>query len=355
MKIRIATKKDAQQVVEFHNLAFNERRSPNQWLWEHTSDPEGRNIFVVAEEKGKIVGTQAMIPLFLRRQDKLILTGKSESSLVHSSHRGGSLFYDMYGFALEKCEERGIRLIWGFTTATKPFLRLGFNVESGVMTNTVGVANTSNAIRVNIYSDKPVTQKLKRAMSLAALGSFRIIKTFSDIARTSDKIIRTTPLKKGDISNFYERLNLKFPEVTNLDMTMEYRTWRVTKNPYIQYKTYYLYEGDNIVASALVNMKDKNCAYLTEFVSLDVADGKELLRIIMEALQRHGIGTVVFWSNNNNQISKSSIRTLNTIGFLTKKDPMSFVIRPTNSDDHKLSMLSKQCFINGLWTEGTLI
>ncbi len=55
-------------------------------------------------------------------------SAKSEETLVHPDYRGQGVFESMYALLLERLREIRVPVIWGFTPATRPFVRVGFHI-----------------------------------------------------------------------------------------------------------------------------------------------------------------------------------------------------------------------------------
>jgi GNAT superfamily N-acetyltransferase len=127
--IRLLHETDIDKINAFHNRIYNDDRTREKFAWEFFDAPAGNAIYVVAEDTGnnKIVGTQCAIPVYLKSVGgQLILSAKSEDTLVDPDYRGMQLFEKMYDFLFDSCKKKGILYIWGFTPALKPFLKIGF-------------------------------------------------------------------------------------------------------------------------------------------------------------------------------------------------------------------------------------
>jgi hypothetical protein len=98
--------------------------------WEYF-DPDltREGIIVGAFDGDALIGTQAYIPYPGWWKDRAILTAKSESTLVSPEYRGQKVFDRMYALGFELCREAGVDCIWGFTSAEKPFAKVGFDVS----------------------------------------------------------------------------------------------------------------------------------------------------------------------------------------------------------------------------------
>ena len=80
---RLATPDDYEKINSFYNRIYQSNRTIEQFLWEFNDGPFGRSIYVIAEDNGKIVGTNCVIPIELvTSNNRIIRSGKSEDTLV---------------------------------------------------------------------------------------------------------------------------------------------------------------------------------------------------------------------------------------------------------------------------------
>src|SRR5882724_6335270 len=127
---------DSKAVTEFYNIFHPKKgRDEVKFNWEFKNSPYQESVYVIAKDtqSGKIVGSQAAIPLELIDGNGIaILTAKSEDTIVHPDYRGQNIFDNMYKLLLEECANRKIKVVWGFTTAKKPFTKLGFETPYSI-------------------------------------------------------------------------------------------------------------------------------------------------------------------------------------------------------------------------------
>lgn len=128
--VRLATKADSKDCNALHNKAYGVARNLDQWNWtfQNRLFPDLELPFIVAEDDGKIVGTQALIPIQMIDNDGVYWSAKSEETLVDINYRGHGLFEKMYEKAFEVAKKSNVQSIWGFTPARKAFLRVGFEI-----------------------------------------------------------------------------------------------------------------------------------------------------------------------------------------------------------------------------------
>ena len=87
MKIRLYKKGDERGILKLDSLLETHpwnRRNKKNWFWKYKgSNPFGKSIVVVAENKKRIVATFAIIPIDYNLNKKLINGSHSIAMLVH--------------------------------------------------------------------------------------------------------------------------------------------------------------------------------------------------------------------------------------------------------------------------------
>lgn len=103
-------------------------RTEAQWSWEYSVPAEGRPAYTVATHAGRVVGTQAYIPIELLVDGAIVRSGKDEDTLIQPAYRGMGLLDDMYRLLFGRAADDDVAVLWGFTTtAVRPLLRNGYH------------------------------------------------------------------------------------------------------------------------------------------------------------------------------------------------------------------------------------
>lgn len=125
-----AVRRDELAAFAALHAASGSSMSPTMLEWEYFDrDLAREGILVGAFDGDTMIGTQGYIPYPGWWKDQAILTCKSESTLLLPAYRGRKLFDRMYALGFDLCRQAGIDCIWGFTSAEKPFAKLGFDVS----------------------------------------------------------------------------------------------------------------------------------------------------------------------------------------------------------------------------------
>lgn len=94
--IREATYKDIPEIAELYRTDLNLSINQDVWEWEYFKRPGYQTFYVVAVNNGRIIGSQALIPVKMMGNKRVILSAKSESTLVCKQFRGQGIFEKMY-------------------------------------------------------------------------------------------------------------------------------------------------------------------------------------------------------------------------------------------------------------------
>jgi len=83
---------DETQINLLYNQEYDKNRTLEEWQWEFRDGPYGKSIFVVAEYKAKIIGTHALLPVYLSWSGQRVLSSKAEEAVVKKEFRGRNIF-----------------------------------------------------------------------------------------------------------------------------------------------------------------------------------------------------------------------------------------------------------------------
>jgi hypothetical protein len=352
LKMEIASKTDAAEIVAFGNYYRGEERTPEQWLWEFRGMNGDSSVFGLLKEDGKIVGTCGMIPIYLWAGDRRVLSAKMESGLIDPRYRGTTTFQNLVKFTESDGLRKGVCVMWGFTHKDRANQRWGFRAYPHIMYTILGVLNLRSAFTEQLVNEKHgLWSKLRRLgayILLWAYGSILRIKISGEPAGFS---ITDRLLQPSDITKLYERLRKKYPEMVHIDLNETYLRWRVYDHPFLKYDPYFLYEGQTLRAYAFVNRHETGRAYISDLTFDSAAVGKILLRKILRDMKEKGVGVVAFHGNEVNPVGRQIFRLLRLHGFL-RFAWIHMVVRNLSFHREDLIFSEKNWYMNGLSTEG---
>ncbi|MCP5081781.1 MAG: GNAT family N-acetyltransferase [Alphaproteobacteria bacterium] len=241
-RFRLATPADGPKCNDFHNRVYGKTRPLDGWAWEFCKDrdAEGPLPFVLIEQDGQVLGTQAYIPIEFIDQDGVFPTGKSEETLVDASLRGQGMFPKLYEHLFQVCEARQVHGLWGFTPAGKAFRKVGFETPSKVSQLLKPLKSDFVARALAASSETEPAPSLKnRLLGLAALAASK-----ARVPGTADSQITIEPLTKapewaGDLSRRF----VAAWGGTTLHRSKAYLQWRFLANPYAECALWGVYDG----------------------------------------------------------------------------------------------------------------
>src|SRR5262249_49510666 len=127
----------------------------------------GNGCYIIAEADGKIVGTQAAMPIPLVAMGRIVPSAKSEDTLIHVRFWGKAVFARMIDVLNISLARNKIAALWGFTAAISSYRKVGFDVP--VRTSQIVRCLRSDAAAVLKKGAQP---KSSWRRALEALGSY---------------------------------------------------------------------------------------------------------------------------------------------------------------------------------------
>lgn len=343
---------DVDEIVAFHNAVYGDNRKPEHWMWEYKGNDPSLSVFTVIKDGERIVATQGMMPYYIKIQGERFLFAKSENTLLRPEYRGGPLFRDFYDYVVSRCQAKGMECIWGYTPAVKAFRRAGVRVYEDVMYDSISILSLKHVLaRVrdnNVSAAKRVTKLLKTVALWAYSSILRRTHRISDTGFS----VKEHLANERDLENLYLRLRTCYPSLIHIDLDEKYLRWRVYGHPIFKYKTYFVYEGELLRAYAIVNIHNRDQAYLTDFTLETVNAGEFLLKQLLDQLCADDIGYVSFFGNVRNPTIKRTFHLLSRFGFVGRPTDMNFGLRNITFYDESTLFEVENWYMNGLWTEG---
>lgn len=333
IEIRLLKDEERKYANDFHLKIYQHGRTLEQFEWEFFSGPCGKAIYVVAvdTEKGdenRIVGTQCAIPLqMIDGNGQVILTAKSEDTLIDPAYRGRNIFERMYELLFEKCREAGILYIWGFTYVKKPFQKVGFQIPFSA---TQGVLVNKPFLAFKFLKGLNQNNRLKEKIQIGGLCMISYFKTlftsfgnFHEGYTCVEGILKNkNALQKIAIQ---ERSDLFF-----LDQNEKYTSWRISDNPFSnRYTELNLLNPDGArVGNLLCNIRPEGHGYICQtFFNPDVP--RKIRRIFINKainhLRKQGAFIIRYWGFKTNLINLEEARIMASSGFTIIDKGVPFV------------------------------
>lgn len=357
IEMREVRPSDVNEIVSFHNVVYGDKRTPEQWIWEYESNYPDAFVFTRMKDANRIIGTQGMIPIYINIKGKRYLSGKSENTLLGPEYRGRDLFQELYRFAISCCKAKGMYCIWGYTgaiPAIKMLKKVRFHIFEGVIHNSILILTFRAALFEILKSKRSMVRKIAKSFLVMFRYTLSFIHRITFRPPVEGYSIKQKLGSINDLDALYQRLRGKYPSMIHIEQDEEYIRWRILNNPFIKYRTYFVYQGSLLRAYCYLNTKDKRTAYLTDFTFESAEAGAFLLQSILDKLRNEKITYVSFWGNIKNPLMITVFDLLKRFGFSNRQGP-AFVLRNIAYEDEKPLYDIRNWYLGGLWTEGTKI
>lgn len=349
---RLATENDFENINNFHNRIYQKNRTMNQFLWEFHNCPFGKSIYVIATDDDKIVGTNCVIPIVLTNsKGELILTGKSEDTLVDPEYRGQNIFKNIYDYLFKQCTSSGIKIIWGYTSAKKPFQKIGFQIpfehQQSLIVN--GIIDSYRYLSA-LNQNNRIKQKAQ-ILTLCILSKFKCWKGFFTTQKPQFKIVEDHNIT-DQISNLIEANCRKKPELFYIQQSKEFQQWRIYDNPnYHKLHTYAAYNSsEKLVALIVINSHPNGVAYVIQSSFDSAIDDKEkvmILKYTINSVFNKGITLIRNWHFDTNPVNREEIEVYKKANFMVLNKGIGFIWKEIdttqlNPNNFLLSRVSTQ-------------
>ena len=304
---RIATEADYPAINDFHNRLYPSSRTLEQFYWEFHRGPFGPSVYVVALDDEKIIGTNCVIPMDLLRADqRIVRSGKSEDTLVDPAYRGQKIFYHIYEFLFEQCRAQGIAVIWGFTSAKKPFQKLGFSVPFDHQ-QSLAVHDVAASYRY-LSSLNPANTAVDR---LKILGLCAYSKAKLTI-KITESALAPYEIKEGvaitaEVDDLLQATLSSLPASFAIAQDPAFQQWRIYDNPnFHRVHTYGFYDAQQLRALIVLNSHPDGVAYVCQSLFAPAVSNAAATAMIQHVTQRVfevGIVLIRNWHFDTNPIN----------------------------------------------------
>ena len=363
VKIRLATKKDVFSINQFYNEMYKLNRTETQWDWEYGDSALKEAFFAVALVDEKIVGTQALIPIDIVINKKIVLSAKSEETLIHPSYRGIGIFEKMYDFLIPIAKNAGISFIWGFTPAVKPFYRVGF--KSPINTEQFYAPlsfKISKGVSSNIEKTGLLKKYIYKLIYPLAVLRFKAYNIFSNktIPAKSDYKIQEISNLPPDIQLLSHAFSEQW-QVPTVNRSQDYLSWRVLNNPHCKSRILVSSYKDQILGMICFSVTEKLEGYIVDLVAVASSEFSIGVDLVISSLLSKatyemkicGATSIRGWCFGSNQFSQVLRRVSKRLGYLhiNRGEPMVIY-----SVDDNLDQLEKfsESYLSRILTEGVL-
>lgn len=313
-----ATSDDAAAMVNFHNAYYGTERKPEHWLWEYKTYKPDKSVFAFARDHERIIATQAIIPVYLEVGAELVLSGKSENSLLLPPYRGSGIMPSLYEHAVKNCIDRGIQFLWGFTAAAKLSKKFTYYPIAQIMMRPG-----------NIWIDAVSRLRDKSPLwrRIGSVGKLILKSAFKKHAYSGPNIQEKPryEVKKGkmcdekQLQSLYQRLKETYGNIIYIRLDREYLKWRVREHPFVKYDEYQVYQNRELCAYAFVAMFG-GVAAVSDLTSEDTYATSILLKTIIKDYAKKA-GRIQFLGNSEDLLAAHLPPYLPTLDRLSPSKP----------------------------------
>jgi|GEM_PF-726049 len=334
---------DLENANALHNTLYNDNRSNAEFLWEFYKAPAGKAIYVIARDTDtqKVVGTQCAIPIeLINDKGEVFLTAKSEDTLVDPEYRGLNIFENMYKLLFEECRKAGIKYLWGFTSAKKPFLKLGFQIPYDHSQSLMVIDIFSAYQYLSRLNTKNTKLSLFKIFGLCVMSKMSAAKRcFSANAKSISRYSLTVYDKSFSPSEAqYLRPDLNQGFAIRQDAT--FLKWRFVENPnHDKVVSVYFSDENKTVASIIFNYHEKGVWYLVNDAyakGITLEQRKAMFSKAVKLLlkrEKGGIQLIRTWDFVHNEMGRNEIDIRKGIGFTHLDRGISFVWKGLDEKD----------------------
>ena len=310
VKYRLATEDDYQRINKFHNWFYESNRTIEQFYWEFHNGPFGKSIYVIAEDGDKIVGTNCVIPIeLIGSQNQIILSGKSEDTLVDPTYRGRRVFYNIYKFLFEKCKENGIKVIWGFTGARGPFKKLGFSIPFDHQ-QSLAVNNIFKSFKyLSGLNKKNNTLDRLKILGVCIYSKIKLMGNLRNQISNEYDVSEDKDINEGIDQLIRSNLNTLESSFA-INQNSNFQKWRIYQNPnYNKVYTYGFYDQQNLLKGLIILNSDTNMiAYICQSAfdpNIREYEAVQMIRYVTKKMFKKGIVLIRNWHFDHNVLNKT--------------------------------------------------
>jgi len=377
MIVRFLREGEEEACNDFHNRHYGHRRTLAQWRWEFipSTFKYPPIPFVVVEDNGRIVGTQAFIPVQMIDEDGVYWTAKSEETLVDPAYRGRDLSVKMYQLLFDWAEQNEIARVWGFTTATKALRRSGFVVPCvtsqlfrpfstrsvPVMLGHEAQVRGSEGSRVGL---KQFVAQLGCAGAQVISGARFAVTGKGHWAEGRDGVreIRTLSAPPLDSGSLCERFIRQWGGAT-IYRDSHYLRWRLFENPWVRSIVLGAYIDGQLQGWIAFGMGDDGVACMVDLMVVTdesrPSPPDDLVRALLAeaVLRSRAMGAIGIrgWRVNDHPLDRLVTKVARSMGFYHLKRGGPMVVYSTAYGQRRKPVdRSDAWYVTRIYTEGLL-
>ena len=330
---------------------FSKGSPKGYWEYEYQNFMHDKSVFILAMIENKIVGTEGLIPYNLNINGEILLTARSERTLLATILRGGNTFTTMMNLCVTKALEKGHNLIWGFTLNKRAFMNQGFNYINKYNEHSLFCLQAlKNTILFTKKLDKNIL--LRSIMYIySSLISFICRGTCFFIFR-SRKVTVTKELRQiNDIDKLYSEIKRKSKNnFIYLQQDEDFREWFL-KKANKKYLSYYAYDKSQLSGYLYCDVSDPTHALIKDIAALGFFSFHKIIGELLADLKKNKTIFVRAAYNVKNDQLKIIASYLYRTGFIPVIRRGGFVIRPLSYKNLNVLYDIRSWYITPMWAD----
>ncbi len=317
-----------------------------------------------AREEGKLIGTQAFIPIRMIDTGGVYWTAKSEATLIDFKYWGQHLLEKMYDPLLEYADKHDFAFVWGFTPAVKAFAQLPFefpgkteqlflpfssrSVTALANKGTVGESSFVRTAAIKVAGSMAATlSSVKMSLNRKQLPQSLTIRTMEEADEQAGAVCEKFIKQWGGNTIYRDARYLK---------------WRLFDNPYGKSIVKGVYDNDELLGWVAFTLGDDGIGYLVDLMvacdSSKYFPGRLVRSLLMEAVRgsrNMGASGIRTWRVNEHPFEQLVAKEARRLGFYHIKRGYSAVLLTCPSGlRRKQAEKFDNWYVTRIYTEGAL-
>jgi len=335
-----ATRAHSPEIAKFLEL------DPDFFVHEYDEYDPTNSVFSMLKKGDQILGTQAFMPYRLNWSGKVLLTGRSERTRLDSSLRGQGMFGGLMSDCEDHGKQQGMQFAWGFTTAKRPFRKVGYQTLDGFLEHAIAVLKPAGALQEAFQTSN---KKMKKAL-LATSALSPLLSNFGRLTRgfgSKPYRVETEVEQALDIADLYQRLRGD-DRLLTIEQDDAFLKWMYSKTS--DYKKLYVYRNSELVAYVVVYVGDGAVAKLIDFGFEEPRAFFVAWARMVRELKDTECAAVRTAYNVTNPILRGARHSLFQLGFVPLHRGATMVVKPLLFQDQNLLSESSAWHITPLWS-----
>lgn len=345
MKFRKYKEGDEKQINELLALVFDTWEGREYWQWKYKKNPAGfsSSLTWIAEDRNKIVGYFAVIPVKIRVGEDVVLGAQSVDAAVHPDYQRQGIFQALIKESMMETLREGVLVIYAHAGRVSylGFMKLGWKdffsipkqykildlkkvIKASIWRNSTS-ETVSQGVFITIGAFKRALQRknlsskeifvldlLKQTLLLAAGMVFKPF--FFFYPDPLPKIRGSKISEKHSFDHRIDRFWKKLPK--DFEITVEkdkrYLDWRYVQNPGADYTIFFAEKEDEVDGYIVLKCEEDEGLIMDLFGNNDeVLFG--LIGKAIEFFRKRGMLIIQCWMRENLQYN----RVLRKSGFFS--------------------------------------